>query len=359
LSQFPPLSSLSGIRERLVAVFPPGTPHRTNCTTKIAARTVFVMLYVGAIEGADAWLRPDQVTRMTDIQSACTSDSDRFAWSKESLKPGRGEIPGRWHAVNTRESIRDDTIRSGFVANGVVIEREGFATTSPAPRYALKKDFAALFDSRLSGKRLEKRIAEWQNANLSASALARVTLLRKRAVAGDADVLVKFPNGETRRLAPGPSAIITKAVIEAFASRFLENPGVVFLSESRNKVVARDDELSKAIGLHIRAERNLPDIVLVDVGPKHPLLVFCEVVATDGPITEERKSALTEIAKRGGFQPKQLAFMTAYLDRTAAAFKKTIDSVAWDSFIWFASEPQHLVQLYEGGSKQVRRLSDF
>jgi hypothetical protein len=53
--------------------------------------------------------------------------------------------------VNTRESIRDDTIRTGLAANGVVVEREGLATTSPEPRYALRTNFAALFDPTLTG----------------------------------------------------------------------------------------------------------------------------------------------------------------------------------------------------------------
>lgn len=83
---------------------------------------------------------------MTDAQAARTGAGERLAWTKDSLKGGKGEIAGRWYAVNTRESIRDDTIRAGLVANGVVAERQGLATTSPEPRYALKKNFAALFD---------------------------------------------------------------------------------------------------------------------------------------------------------------------------------------------------------------------
>lgn len=169
-----------------------------------------------------SWIRPDQVTRMTDAQAAQGTDAERVAWIKESTKSSKGEISGRWYAVNTRESIRDDTIRAGFIANGVVVEREGLATTSPAPRYALAKEFADLFDSKLTGKSLKKAIADWQADHLSAGALARITMVRKGAVAGGEHVLVKFPSGETRRMAPGPSSIISKAVIEVFAPRFLQ-----------------------------------------------------------------------------------------------------------------------------------------
>ena len=355
----PALLSVPEIHKRLQTIFPEGSPNRANCTWEIAAKTVFVMLYVGTIEGDDIWLRPDQVTRMTDRQAARTGAAERLAWTKESLKSSKGEIPGRWYAVNTRESIRDDTIRAGLIANGVVIEREGLATTSPAPRYALKRSFAALFDPKLAGKGLDKAIATWQAENLTAGALARITLVRKGAIAGGEHILVKFPSGETRRMAPGPSSVISKAVVEIFAPRFLKIPGVVFLSESRNKVVSRDDDLAKSIGLHIRAEKNLPDIVLADLGPQHPLLVFIEVVATDGPVTKERKQALTELAKSAGFPAEHVVFATAYLDRSDAAFKKTVDALAWGSFVWFASEPEHLVRFYEGHPEVVKTLAKW
>src|SRR5882724_4617656 len=46
----------------------------------------------------------------------------------------------------------------------------------------------------------------------------------------------------------GPSTSITKAVVEVFSSRFLRQPAVLFVSESGNKIVARDDQLARRIG---------------------------------------------------------------------------------------------------------------
>src|SRR6185437_8724951 len=119
------------------------------------------------------------------------------------------------------------------------------------PRYALRKDFAALFDPTLTGAALEAAAKAWQANNLSASALARTALMRRGAATSDGGVLITFPNGETRRMAPGPSSHISKAVIEEFAKRFLENPAVLWLSESGAKVVARDDQLVNSLGLDI------------------------------------------------------------------------------------------------------------
>lgn len=168
----PSLLPVPEVRDRLRAIFPDGTPYRNYVTRGMAARTVFVMLYVGAVEGAQRWLRPDQVTRMTDAQAALTDGVVREGWSKESMRPA-GDILGRWYAANTREPIRDETLRAGLVRMGAVKEREGLATTSPQPRYALALGFAGLFDPGLAGEELASAIIAWRKANLSSGALAR------------------------------------------------------------------------------------------------------------------------------------------------------------------------------------------
>ena len=158
---------------------------------------------------------------------------------------------------------------------------------------------------------------------------------------------------------PGPSSVISKAVVEEFGPRFLGQPGVIWLSESRNQVVARDDRLALDIGLTIEPDRNLPDLILVDLGPVDPLLVFVEVVATAGPVNEARQTALMAIATDAGFSEAQVAFLTAYADRDDAAFKGSASELAWCSFAWFMSEPNHIVQLHRGLDAEHVRLSDL
>jgi hypothetical protein len=230
---------------------------------------------------------------MTDGQGALTKDADRTRYAAKSLKPGFQPRGKTWYRDNSREQIRDETIRQGFITNNAVIERPGLPTTSGQPRYALRADFAALFDPAFSAQDLDKAAESWREKHLSATALARTVLMRRGAVTTGEGVLVTFPNGETRRMAPGPSSIISKAVVENFSKRFLVNPTVLWLSESGAKVVSRDDELAAQIKLKISADRNLPDIILVDLGEGKTgvLLVFIEVVATDGPVTKQRQEA--------------------------------------------------------------------
>lgn len=318
------------------------------------------MLYAGAVEGAGRWLRPDQVTKMTDAQATRNADDARERWTVRSLTPGAMKhLGGRWYAANTREPIRDETLRAGLVAVGAVVERPGLPTTSAKPRYALARSFCELLLSLAGGStKPSALISEWQAGHLTATALNRINLLRRGAVLSQASerVTVRFPNGETRLMLPGPSTIVTKAVVEEFAPRFLRQPGVIFLSESGNKVVARDDSLANSIGLHLDYSRNLPDIVLADVHPDLPKVVFVEVVASDGAVTGQRKSALLEVAKEAGFKLENIYFLSAFEDRNAAAFRKLIPEIAWGTFAWFRSEPEKILALREGQVDELPRL---
>ena len=337
-----PMLTRDEVHARLQEIFPDGAPNRAYLTRMLSASTVFVALYIDAIEGSGTMLGPKHVYRMTDEQAALVDDASRTAYATGVLRTG-SQIEGRrWYQDNTREPIRDETLREGLVAIGAVIERTDLPTTSSKPRYALKASFAALFDPALTDEALQARIAAWQAEALNKGALARLAIVRQGAGVSVDQVLVTFPNGETRRMKPGPSSEITKAVVEVFAPAFLTAPAVVFLSESGNKVVARDDALARSIGLAIQADKNLPDTILVDLGPAHPLLVFVEVVATDGPISQRRKEALEELVAEAGFPAEHVAFVTAYLDRSAGPFKKTVDSLAWGSYAWFAAEPERL-----------------
>ena len=157
----------------------------------------------------------------------------------------------------------------------------------------------------------------------------------------------------------GPSSVITKAVLEVFAPRFLGDPAVLWISESGKKVIQHDDALARSVGLRIEADKLLPDMILVDLAPADPLVVFIEVVATDGPITEPRRGEFIELITAAGFKPNQVAFVTAFQDRNAAAFRKAMPNLAWGSFAWCLSEPEHLIALDGATPGGVRLLASF
>ena len=78
-------------------------------------------------------------------------------------------------------------------------------------------------------------------------------------------------------------------------------------------------------------------------------LAFC--FGTYHSVSERRKEALLELVASAGFPSEHVAFLTAFLDRSAGSFKKTVDSLAWGSYAWFAAEPDHLLVLSEAGGR--------
>ncbi len=355
----PPLLDVPEIHRRLLRIFPEGTPQRNYCTREMAARTVFVMLYIGALEGGGMWMGPKHVYRMGEGQAALRADEEREAYIAAVEKRGSALPADRWFQDNTREPIRDETLRDGLVRVGAVVTRPGLATTSSKGRYALQSAFASLFDPALRAEPLDTAIAAWQDHYLSAGALARVRLQQRSATAAQSRVLVTLPNGETRQMEAGPSSVITKAVVEVFARQFLKDPAVLWISESGNKVIQRDDELAQALGLKIETDKLLPDTILIDLAPAEPLMVFVEAVATAGEITEARRSAFLELITAAGFKAGNVAFVTAFADRNGAAFKRAIPNLAWGSFAWCLSEPEHVIVLDGTAPGGIRLLSDF
>jgi hypothetical protein len=116
----------------------------------------------------------------------------------------------------------------------------------------------------------------------------------------------------------------------------------------------RDDRIANAIGLRIEPDKNLPVIILADLGPRDPLLIFVEVVASDGAITPRRQAALHALTDAAGLGRRNVAFLTAYRDRDASVVKRTVSQLAWQSFAWFASEPDAIVMMHTGAGRADR-----
>lgn len=337
----PPYVTRDEIQERLPLIFPEGTTNRNYLIREMAASTIFSFLYIGAVDGTGVCGSPRHVYRMTAEQAILSDDASRLEYLANSSKKNFHPVGKRWYADNTREPIRDETLREGLVNIGAILELGGIATTSSQPRYYLKRDFASLFNPDLSGNALTEALNLWHGNNLSKSAQARVSLAAYIRRNDSSYVMVTLPTGEVRRITAGPSSIISKSVIEEFASVFLKEPALLWLSTSDDKI--SDDKIASLIGLKIEADKNLPDIILVDLAPRDPLIVFVEVVATDGAINARRQEALYQITDNAGFKRNQVLFVTAYSDRQSNGFSKTIKGLAWNSFVWFASEPDKLV----------------
>ena len=300
---------------------------------------------------AGCLLRPSLVYFFTAEQADRTASADRLAWLASAFKPGYRPGGKRWYADNSRESIREDLMRSRLLAMGIIGRKEGVATTSSAPVHFLRAAFAALFDPALNGQSLQIAFTEWRATHLASSTLKRMALKAQGVLARQGDVLIEMPDGTRMRVSAGPSSPILQAVVEEFAPRWLQKPVVLWISASDQKAQPQFVQRAASVGLAFDASNELPDLILADLAD--PVrFVFCEIVASDGPVTAQRKAALTAIAKRSGIDTEQLHFMTAFQDREAAAFRKTFSRSAPDSDVWFSTEPDLIVELRSAKPKR-------
>ncbi len=352
------LPRIEEIQDRLKQIFPRDVDINGYITREMGAKSVYTMLYCFCVE-ANEWIRPATITCMTDEQAAILNPESRKQWLtiSQGTKAPR-DIPGRWYKPNTREPIRDETLRE-MVRLNAVLERTGLPTTSPLPRYSLHGKFTALFNPNIQGETLKNAIITWQNEFLSAPALARLALNKRMVSAHSDGVLVNLPNGETRKLASGPSSELAKAVVEQFTKNFIKEPAVILMSESAKKLLLKDDEICRAIGFNVNVSEVLPDLILAELGETQPIIVFVECVATDGPINDRRKQELIKLAKEANYNETDCAFITVFKDRSDSASRKLVPSVAWNTFIWYASEPEGIVYLSKHGEERNASIGDM
>jgi BsuBI/PstI restriction endonuclease domain/BsuBI/PstI restriction endonuclease HTH domain len=341
-----PLPTLTEISARLNQIFPVSYPDRTMVVGEMATRMVFVALYGGFIEGSTKLFRPSTITRFSLEQAALTDDQARIAWIETCHSPRKERIQSGtpWYADNTRESIRDDLIRSKAIPLGMVIKVGEKPVTSPAPIYQLGSDFAALFSPSLLGGQLEASIESWRSTHIDPGALARMRLLQQGATVRQGEVRIVLPvNGKVLRLSPGDASVITKDVCEVLTPKVFERPIVVHVSTSDQKVAPELMGEIEALQLKIDVSGELPDVVVVDVGSQFSL-AFIEVVHSDGPITELRRDALLRMAEKAGIDSKRVRLISAFEDRNSQAFKRRVSELALGTWVWFRSEPDLIMK---------------
>ena len=345
---FPALLTIPEIRDRLELIFPPEFPNRTILVGLMASRAIYVFLYGGFIEGREQYLRPSNVYFFTEEQASLRSDDERATWLNMANAPGYRPKGSRWYADNSREPIRDNLMRNRLLPIGIMQKLPGYPVTSSSPINYLSIDFAVLFDPELKDDALKEAITAWQKNHLNDATLSRMALKAQGISEKKGDVFIEMPDGTRTRISAGPSALITKGLVEDFARIHLANPAVLWFSASDKKAYPQYVEISAAVGLKFNLSAELPDLILADM-TEQARFIFCEVVASEGPVTEERKQALLGIIKNSNIPQEVVSFLTAFEDREAKEFRKTFSEIAVGTLIWFRSEPNLLVIMSVAG----------
>lgn len=205
---------------------------------------------------------------------------------------------------------------------------KGSATNNPTRGYALHPDFRNLvvtYKTDNWGKSLE---AFNQNRPSLAVILARLRNLTK--------IPVKLPNGKPLELSPGEHNVLQKAIIEEFLPRFGADCEVFYIGDTSNKILHIEEGELKKLKFFELSHDELPDIIAFS--RKNNWLYLIEAVHSSGPMSETRVLELKKMLKDC---KSELIFVTGFLTR--ADFKKWMLEVAWETEVWIADNPDHLV----------------
>ena len=237
---------------------------------------------------------------------------------------------GKPYAPNTRETFRRQVLHQFIQAHIADYNPSAPAlpTNSPRAHYALAE--AALTAVRAY------RTAEWDAAvdQFLSQQGSLLTLYQRKRTAHL--VPIQFPDGTRSELSPGKHNELQAAIIEQFAPRFASGGHLLYLGDSTNKNLHVDTLRFAALGVSITEHDKLPDVILHD--EERNWLFLVEAVTSHGPMTSKR---VIELETMFAGCATGLVFISAF--PSMAEFRKHISEVAWDTEIWLADTPDHLI----------------
>lgn len=233
-------------------------------------------------------------------------------------------------AMGSYDDIRRKDLKPltdlGYVVNSADFDMA--ATNNPTRGYALSAPFCKLIQS-YGTKSWTKTLAIFTETQRK----LREELERKRAAE---KVPVTLPSGVNLELSAGEHNILQKRIIEDFLPEFGMGAQVLYVGDTSDKYLYRDEEILKAINFFELEHDELPDIVAYS--KEKNLLFLIEAVHSSGPMSESRISALNDLLKDC---PANIVFFTAFLDMKE--FRKWLTQIAWETEVWIADIPHHLV----------------
>lgn len=147
---------------------------------------------------------------------------------------------------------------------------------------------------------------------------------------------IQLPSGIELEFGPGEHNQLQKAIVEEFLPRYGFGAKVVYIGDAENKFLYYDEDNAGEIGLTTLAHEELPDVVAYS--QEKNWLYLIEAVHSSGPMSPERIITLQPFLKNC---TADTIFVTAFIDR--ATFRKFVANIAWETEVWIASSPDHIV----------------
>lgn len=231
------------------------------------------------------------------------------------------------YAENSRETFRKQAMH--HFRNAAFIEDNGKATNSPNYRYRLTDEMLLLVKTfQLNQWEEQKNIFLESHQNL-------IDLYSSKKAIKKMPVKI---NGSDFTFSPGEHNQLQKLIIEEFAPRFAENSECLYVGDTIQKDLVKNEKKLKELGFEITLHDKMPDIVLYSEDKNW--IYFVESVTSVGAMEPKRIKEIEEMTEN------VLAgkiYVTAFLD--FKTFKKFSEFLAWETEVWIADMPDHMIHL--------------
>ena len=229
------------------------------------------------------------------------------------------------YAENSRETFRKQALHHFRTA--AIVEDNGKSTNSPNYRWRLTKEFANIL----------------QNIGITDAPLKAFLNNHERLVDiyASKKIMEKMPvkiNGQNFSFSPGSHNKLQKAIIEEFAPRFAPGSECLYVGDTIEKDLVKNVAKLRELGFEITLHDKMPDVVLYR--EDKDWIYFVESVTSVGPMDPKR---LVEIGQMTENVTSGMIFVTAFLD--FKTFKKFSEKLAWETEVWIADMPDHMIHL--------------
>lgn len=231
------------------------------------------------------------------------------------------------YAENTRETIRKQAMHQ--FRNAAFIEDNGKVTNSPNYSYRLTNEMLLLV------KTFQSNLWKDQKSNFLKSHQNLIDLYSSKKAVRKMPVKI---NGDDFTFSPGKHNQLQKFIIEEFAPRFAENSECLYVGDTIQKDLVKNDEKLRELGFEITLHDKMPDVVLYSEDKSW--IYFIESVTSVGAMDPKRIKEIEEMTENVSAGK---IYVTAFLD--FKTFKKFSETLAWETEVWIADMPDHMIHL--------------
>jgi putative type II site-specific deoxyribonuclease len=234
---------------------------------------------------------------------------------------------GIMYAENSRETFRKQAMH--HFRNAAFIEDNGLATNSPNYSYRFTDEMLRLIRSF--------KTPSWENEKQKFLSVHK-SLIEFYASERKIKKMPVKVNGADLTFSPGKHNKLQKAIIEEFAPRFAANSECLYIGDSTEKDLVKNADKLGNLGVVITLHDKMPDVVLYS--EEKNWLYFIESVTSVGPMDPKR---IKEIERMTADVKAGKIYVTAFLD--FKTFKKFSELLAWETEVWIADMPDHMIHL--------------